>query len=288
MAITFSLLALAICAVWLPPVPMGKCLRLPLWPVFFGGAIASGLVAAYLTWQALPALGGLCLAACLARRETASRLQRTFFAALAALMVLALALHRLPGFMNPLLLANVKSSADAAPFTLYANFDKAAAGLVVLAWLCNRAQTIGDWQGIWRRTWPVVLATCTTVLLMAVALGLVRFDPKLPDYTPLFLVINLLFTCVAEEAFFRGFLQARLTAALGDVRFGGALAILISGLLFGAVHAGGGSAYLALASLAGLGYAYAYACTRKVEAAIIVHFAVNAVQFIGFTYPRLG
>ena len=41
------------------------------------------------------------------------------------------------------------------------------------------------------------------------------------------------------------------------------------------------------ATVAGLGYSIAYAATRRVEAAVLAHFAVNATQFLGFTYPYL-
>ncbi|UUZ53935.1 hypothetical protein LP419_36140 [Massilia sp. H-1] len=53
-----------------------------------------------------------------------------------AVLVLALALHKLPGFYNPQLITNVRFSPDALPFTQYANFDKASAGLILLAFLC--------------------------------------------------------------------------------------------------------------------------------------------------------
>jgi membrane protease YdiL (CAAX protease family) len=288
MAITFGLLALSICAVWIPPIPLGKRFDVPAWQLLFVAAIASGLAAGYLTWPALPALAFLGIVAYLAERTAASRVQRIVFGALTAVTALALALHRLPGFANPVLIADAKFSPDAAPFTQYANFDKAAAGLIILAWLCKRATTAEAWKVVWRRTWPVVAATTAIVIVAAVIMGYTRFDPKLPTYAPTFLAINLLFTCVAEEAFFRGFLQERLATTLNGLRFGGFIAIASSGLLFGVVHAAGGVSYVMFATLAGFGYAYAYACVRRVEAPIITHFVVNAVQFVGFTYPQVG
>lgn len=287
-AIAFGLLALSICAVWFPPLPIGKRFNVPAWLLLFIAAIASGLVAGYLTWPALPALGFLGIVAYSAGRTAASRVQRIVFGTLTAATALALALHRLPGFKNPVFITNAKFSPDAAPFTQYANFDKAAAGLIIFAWLCNRATTVEDWKEIWRRTPLVVLTTTATVLIAAVAMGYVHFDPKVPAYTPVFLAANLFFTCVAEEAFFRGFLQDRLAASLKGFRVGGLIAIVSSGLLFGMAHAAGGVSYVMLATLAGFGYAYAYASVRRVEAPIITHFVVNAVHFIGFTYPQIG
>jgi membrane protease YdiL (CAAX protease family) len=39
---------------------------------------------------------------------------------------------------------------------------------------------------------------------------------------------------------------------------------------------------------AGLGYGWVFMRTQRIEAAMAVHFGVNAVHFLLFTYPRLG
>lgn len=61
-----------------------------------------------------------------------------------------------------------------------------------------------------------------------------------------------------------------------------------SALLFGAAHPGGGVMYAILAVIAGIGYAVAYQRTQRIEAAIIVHTALNAVHSIAFTYPYIA
>jgi membrane protease YdiL (CAAX protease family) len=35
----------------------------------------------------------------------------------------------------------------------------------------------------------------------------------------------------------------------------------------------------------GLGSGWALACTRRIEAAVLTHFTVNAVHLLAFTYP---
>ena len=287
MLITFGLLGLSICAVWLPPLQVGKKSSISPWLLLFIGAIAAGFLGGYLSWQAIIELGVLGIAAYFAGRSEATRAQRIVLGTVTAVLALALAMHRLPGFHNPLLIANMKFSADAAPFTQYANFDKAAVGLILLAFLCHRARSASDWKEVLSRTAPIAVLTAVSTIAVAIALGYVRPDLKLSSYTPVFLVTNLLFTCVAEEAFFRGFLQDRLAKALNPIRFGEQVAILCSGLLFGIAHAGGGSRYVLFATLAGFGYAYAYSRVRRIEAPIIVHFTLNAVHFIGFTYPQI-
>jgi membrane protease YdiL (CAAX protease family) len=181
----------------------------------------------------------------------------------------------------------MRFSPDALPFTQYANFDKAAVGLIFLALLCRRASTGAEWLAMLRRTLPIAAVTMIVVLAIAVGVGFVAPQFKLPPYTPVFLATNLLFTCVAEEAFFRGFLQERLANALPDNRAWQASVVVFSGVLFGLAHLGGGTVYALLATLCGLGYAYAYAVTKRIEAPIIVHFAFNAIHFIGFTYPAI-
>jgi membrane protease YdiL (CAAX protease family) len=76
-----------------------------------------------------------------------------------------------------------------------------------------------------------------------------------------------------------------LAGALQRFRWGPWLAVTVSALLFGAAHLGGGVRYGILAGIAGIGYAWAYHRTQRIEAAILVHIALNAVHFIGFTYP---
>lgn len=110
----------------------------------------------------------------------------------------------------------------------------------------------------------------------------------LNSYTVMFLTVNLLFTCVAEEAFFRGFLQENLFKLMKPFRCGPLITVVISGLLFGLVHIGSGMHYVVLSSLVGLGCAYVYLRTKSIEAPILVHFAVNAVHFVGFTYPYIN
>lgn len=286
MLITFVLLAAAIAAVWLKPLRLTDRIILLPWMALAAGALLSGLAAAVLSPLAVLELALFCLAAYLA--SAARRNLRLLSGVAAAILALALALHKLPGFNNPILLFQLRLSADSAPFTQYANFDKGAAGLVLLAFLCARASSAADWRKLLRQTWPIALVAVIAVLGLATAIGYVKPDFKISQATALFLSTNLFFTVVAEEAFFRGLLQDRLALSLARFRYGPLLAVVCSALLFGAAHIAGGGTYVLLATVAGLAYAYAYYVTQRIEAAIIVHFAVNAVHFIGFTYPHLN
>lgn len=270
MPLTFLLLLLAIGAAWLPRPPRPWP---PAWAVLYGFALAAAVVQGFVRW---PGVAVLLLLAGLAWQ--AARTHKPLAWGALAVLAAALLLHRVPGFANPLLLDGVRWSPDARPFTQYLNFDKGSAGLLLVALLAPHrpAQRVA-WAA------AVGLATVVLVLGLALGLGMVRLDPKWSVQLALFLAVNLALTCVAEEAAFRLLLQEPLAR-----RFGVAVAVLASAMLFGLAHAGGGAAMVLLAGLTGLGSALAYALTGRIAAPVLVHFAVNAVHAVGLSYPGLG
>ena len=287
---SFSLLALSICFAWVRPVALPNGTRIPLWAPTLIAAIACGLWAGNLSWPAVVALGLFAWVASLCAHENQiSAIRGVAFLAL-FVMVGLLATHNMPGFRNPRLLHDFQFSPDAVPYTQHANFDKGAAGLILLVFFCARVASRDAWRGMHTRTLPYAIATCACVIGAGLLLGYSRPDFKLPAYAPIFLATNLFFTCVAEEALFRGVLQHGLSRLLSWRGFAhaGWMALIAVSLLFGLVHTGGGIGYVVLATLAGMGYGYAFLRTQCIESAILVHFCVNAVHFIGFTYPRLA
>ena len=55
-----------------------------------------------------------------------------------------------------------------------------------------------------RAALPRVLVLIVVLMVCALLIGQVRFDPKWPEFFPVWAWSNLLFTCAAEEALFRG------------------------------------------------------------------------------------
>jgi len=284
----FLLLALAIALVWVPPLRLAHR-RVPPWTLAFGAACIAGALAPSLV-LAPAALAELALLAALAWGGAAAPAWRGALSALAAVLALALSLHLLPGFHPAVLFHDVRLTPDAAPFALALGFDKAAAGLLLLAAFSTRVTSWRQFASQLPAIVAAALATSVVAIGIALAAGYVRFEPKWGEAGPAFLVANLLFTCVAEEAFFRGLIQERLMR-LAETRRQPAwtwIAIALSTLLFGLAHAGGGATWMAVATVAGLGYSAIYARTRTIEGAILVHLAVNAAHFLAFTYPRLA
>jgi membrane protease YdiL (CAAX protease family) len=247
------------------------------------------LVAGVLKPVGLAAVAGL-VALGLWAREVPSSSSSPWAALALGLMALAMALHAWPGFQRVPLFEPVRLSPLALPFGLFASVDKAIAGLVMLACVCRRCTTWADWRMSLRTVAWLLPVTAACVLGLGCLANAVRFEPKWPVQAALFLPANLLFTCVSEEAFFRGLLQERLMRALdGRPRWlAVAVPVVLSAMLFGAAHLGGGPALALFATLGGLGNAWAYARVRRIEAAIGVHFGLNALHFLLFTYPALA
>ena len=238
----------------------------------FGLATAAGLAYGRLDFVALP---GLVVMAGLAY---AARGGRPALEILAFAWALILSNYLWPGFRNLPIFDRIQFSPDASPFTMYLNFDKTAAGFWLYLYVVRRPPW-GAGVGLIARTWFAVTAT---LMAVAIATGYVRFDVKWPDGGTIWAVNNLFFVCLAEEAVFRGLLQARLTKWLGQTP-----AIALAALAFGLQHYRGGPPYVALATLAGLFYGYAYARTGRLEASMLVHFGLNLTHFVFFTYPSL-
>ncbi len=261
--------------------------RTSVWAWLLVASVISSLIAEIVTVPAAASLGVLLACSMGAQHPGLSVRAKTTFLLAACVIALALALHLIPGFHNPILINSVRLSPDSAPLTQYGNYDKAAAGLIILACFAPRATSWLELRQVMAASWPIALTTAFVVVASALVLGIVRFDPKFPQIAPLFLIVNLLFVCVAEEAFFRGVVQEKILTALGDRPESPLVAIACSALLFGIAHLAGGLRYAGLATIAGAGYAYAYDRTRRVEASILAHFSTNAIHFFAFSYPLL-
>jgi membrane protease YdiL (CAAX protease family) len=300
--VPYVLLGLAIVAVWFPWPPRPAPVRLPIPPPWTWLFTASCAAASYAGVLAPVGLVGLLALAALLRTANHARglAIRALATVLAAAFVLLLALHDVPGFANVLALDRVRITPDAAPFTLYLNFDKGAAGLLVLAMLARRATDLPTFVRALRTGAIACVALVLPVVALGAAVGWFAFAPKLPPETLTFLLANLFLVCVAEDAFFRTFVQEPLHGmadrGLASRRAADglsqaalrALPVVVTAALFGLAHAAGGWQYVLLSAVAGTGYAIAYARTRCVEAAITAHFCTNALHFLLFTYPRLA
>ncbi len=286
-AVTYAALLFAVIGLWI-----GRYVWLGLMVIAVVVGYASGVLQGLaVVWIA--AFAGVCAGYERARGLPVGGVGRRLAIALFAAGILALGLllgmHALPGFHNFLVLDKVVLSNRAAPYTLYLNFDKTLVGVCILG-LCHQPllKRARGWAEALRRAAPIVPIHITLVAVGAAAIGYLTWQPKWVPVFWLWAAVNLFFVCLSEEAFFRGFIQRELSAALRGTRAGSAIAIVVSAGLFGLAHFGGGVSYVILATAAGLGYAIVYHRTKSIEMSMLAHFALNSVHFLLFTYPTVA
>lgn len=282
----FYLLGLSIVLVFIPYKP--SIIKIPLWCLVCLGAVIAGLLENVLDIQGVLVVlvysgllfGSLTLPLVWFRRLTVC---------LFGLFSLALAMHLLPGFFNTAVVIDQTVSVDAIPFSLYANFDKGLVGLFLTGYFFGGQARIDYFYNRQKPKDTLIIATITPCLALglAVLLGLIQIELKVPSFWLSFLAINLLFTCVAEEAFFRGFLQRGLSNWL-DGKFSLLIAPIFSALIFGLAHIAGGIEYAFVAGVAGLGYGYLFYRTKRIELSILCHFMLNVLHLFLFTYPMFA
>jgi hypothetical protein len=189
----------------------------------------------------------------------------------------ALAAHLLPGFAPWTLSMPRQISSDAAPYALRLSWDKLLVGLSLLAWWLGQPDTRATRP---QRAWAVALLTLAGIPLLALALGLVGWQPKWPEGVWLWLAVNLGVAVLAEELLFRGLLQTRLIGWLGVWP-----GILLTALLFGAVHAPFSPLFAVVAGIAGLGYGLVFHYSGRLSLAVALHGAVNLSHLLLLSYP---
>ena len=223
---------------------------------------------------ALVSLAGLLLAW---RTPTLPQPWRGVALTLVLLWALALTLHLVPGFANLKVLDRVQAGPASVPFTLYLNLDKP---LIFFGLLLAWPALLGPGGTMRWRPLALLILPLAALLITAWQLGALKPEVGLPHWWWLFAFNNLLFTCVAEEALFRGLIQQGVAS-----RSKPWLGLLVASLLFGAAHLAGGPLLVLLAALAGACYGLAFLLSGRLSVAIAIHFLFNFAHLALFTYP---
>ena len=166
-----------------------------------------------------------------------------------------------------------------APFTMYYNFDKAMVQFLLFACLPTLFSAERGGNG-GKAGWIALLLAVPALLLLAVALGGLKIELHAPAWILPFVMANLFFVCMAEEALFRGYLQQRLSQWLGAWP-----ALIVASLVFGAAHLAGGTLMVIFATLAGVIYGLAWMWSGRLWVPILFHFGLNLTHLLFFTYP---
>ena len=284
--LTFGLLLAAVLGLWI---------NRTFWVTALAAAVLSGILTGALHWLAavwIALLAALALLYVRARdnpNEADRAVWQTLAGILFAVYAVAMSLALLPGFHRVVLVEPQVLSPGATPYGISVGFPKVATGIIILG-LINPL-LVRSWSELGRvlsRALPVYLITATIGMVVVIAMGYSGFSPKWTTLFLWFLPVNLFFTCMSEEAFFRGFVQHELSRVGSNRALASGIALTVAAALFGVVHFGGGVQYILAATVAGIGYGWAFLRTGRIEAAMAVHFGVNATHFLLFTYPRLA
>jgi membrane protease YdiL (CAAX protease family) len=283
-AIAFALVFLSLIARW--TIPLSRYWYLLL--------IGSLLVA---TQTELIGVSGLVVAALLlslvsykSRGTLPQRGMRILIDTTVATLCFTLALHIVPGFNNIPIVLNETIKSDSIPYSLFFNYDKALAGVFLITCFVDVSQIQLAVKRIVAGIGAGISANLLLLFLPAAALGLIELNIETTDIIGLWLVSNLLITCVAEEAFFRGLIQQRIEQYLigRNTAYAAVIAVFFTSLLFGIAHLRGGWFFVATATVAGLVYGLVYTKTRRIETAIFTHYLTNTMHILFFSYPMLA
>ncbi|MGI2298992.1 CPBP family intramembrane glutamic endopeptidase [Candidatus Cardinium hertigii] len=203
--------------------------------------------------------------------------------------ILVIALHGIPGFVNISAIHATKLSPLSAPFSMDLNFDQPMVMLMVYCMsdlsTLEKSNHLSCWQLIKHTVIPYIWSI-PFIFIPGYLSGFILFDPCLTNILWIWVMHNFFLVCMAEEVLFRGCLQRAIQNGL--TRYGidnGLWAVILTSFLFGIVHFKGGIIYMGLAAIASFWYGYTYYKTSKVVCSMIVHFGVNLLHFLLFTYP---
>ncbi|WP_165313904.1 CPBP family intramembrane glutamic endopeptidase [Vibrio ziniensis] len=186
-------------------------------------------------------------------------------------------MHKIPGFYNLLVLNKVYAGPDSIPFSMYLNLDKPIA---FFALLFAYPTLLGDKGRPNGKGLLITIALLASLLPVASLIGALQIEVGLPDWWWIFAINNLMITCVAEEALFRGLIQKSLSE-----RYVWWIGLLVASLLFGLAHIAGGPLLMLFATFAGIGYGLIFHFTGRLWCSVLAHFSLNFAHLVLFTYP---
>lgn len=198
---------------------------------------------------------------------------------------LLMALYRPEGFSYFNSISVDQLHEQGKPFQQFINLGKFFAAVIILIWLMLGHIPADIRRASCPRSLLIVIGGTSTVVLSAVFLLDLVFLPKFSQVTLIFLGVNLVITCFAEETFYRLVVQRPTETLLSHPIGSRTLGVLVAGAFFTLTHQADLPYVLVVMMIAGTVYAITYAWTRSLAAAIGVHFSVNALHFMFLPYP---
>ena len=279
--ISYFLLLISILSLWIKQ-------DIKIWGTITAASLACGVVSDRIDIIGIISIVILCLLYHTVNRINLILFIRVTSGVLAIILSVMLAAHLIPGFNNWKVVDSVSLTETSLPYSMYLNMDKTLVGLAILSLGFPLVKSLKEWAFVLRSTLPIFLVGLIALASVSQTFGYTHWDFKFPNLFFVWALINLIFTCVSEEAFFRGFLQRNLFKMLQKYKYGNILSLITVSILFGLAHFAGGFKYVILSTIASIIYGYAYQKTQRIEASILCHFGVNTFHFIFLTYPALA
>ena len=194
--------------------------------------------------------------------------------------------YRLPILPSIYSFYGLKTSINAPAFNIISNVNKVFIALsflpVMSALRHKKPLTTLPFSSLLYLTCLYVMVTCGILIGAALLVNYVKFDFTFPSFLWIW-VVNMVLVCFGEEVFWRGVLQNYVMSLLPKNLN---LAVLLTSIIFGLSHYPSGASMIVLASIAGLFYGFLYKGAHKLWCPIVLHFSLNFVHFIFFSYPR--
>ncbi|MCD9459705.1 CPBP family intramembrane glutamic endopeptidase [Marinibactrum halimedae] len=219
---------------------------------------------------------------------SSSKLRTGLFFVPTIILGFFIATYRPSGFHYPLVWTTTELYPGGKEFALYANVSKAIAGYLTLAWLINNTNLK---QGFFKlgaskeKAIPLIIVSIITILSTALIFFDIQWQPKFSEAVLYFAIINLFFTVISEEVFFRLLLQDGIASFFTNKKQGAFYALIATTLLFTLAHTTAFGPLFFLFLFSGFIYAFAYTYTKSLTVCISIHFGVNLFHFILLEYP---
>ena len=279
--ISYFLLLISILSLWIKK-------DIKIWGTITAASLICGVISDRIDIIGIISIVILCLLYHTVNRINLILFIRVTSGVLAVILSVMLAAHLIPGFNNWKVADSVSLTETSLPYSMYLNMDKTLVGLAILGLNFPLVKSLKEWASVLRSTFPIFLVGLIVLGSVSQIFGYTHWELKLPDLFIVWALKNLFFTCVSEEAFFRGFLQRNLFKILRGYKYGNILSLITVSIMFGIAHFAGGFKYVILSTIAGIVYGYAYQKTQRIEASILCHFGVNTFHLIFLTYPALA
>jgi len=260
--------------------------KIPFWCLVLCSCTTIATLMGLMKWQGLLAIIiPLVLSTLINLKPTNTIIVKSFKVLLVG-YCLILGLNILPFFERITFVAPELVGNGTIPVGLQFSLAKPLSGILLLGLLAPTISTYFDFKEYCKAQKFIIGVAGPTLIVLCIAFALgLRFDVKFVSWWYLFVISNLVFTVVAEEAFFRGAIHYPLLQKFGQkVWVPVIVAIIFAGLHYSPVGVFNGKALL-MVFFAGVVYGYSFQKYGKIEFSILTHWLVNSLHFVFFTYP---